>query len=449
MKKFIILGAGESGIGAALLGKAKGYDVFVSDKNLIIDHYKAELVKENIAFEEGGHSDLRILAADEIMKSPGIAEQEPIVQTAMAKEIPIISELEFASRYVKGKIISITGTNGKTTTTLLTHHLLKEAGFNVGIAGNVGNSFARLAINDPNDYYVLEVSSFQLDNMYEFKADAAILLNITPDHLDRYDNKFQNYIDSKFRTLQNMGPDDSFIYFADDQVIARELTKRSIVPRHRPVSLSGHQPMGAYYENEKLIFNIADQWSVETKELPLQGKHNYVNIMTAVLAALHVNPEPAKIKGALKSFVNASHRMEPAGVVGGVAFINDSKATNVDAAYYALESFKSPIVWIAGGTDKGNDYSRLLDVADNVKTLICLGKDNRKIASAFQGAVPEIIETDSINRAIEWAYERADVGETVLLSPACASFDLFRNYIDRGEQFKSGVQKLKEKIALK
>jgi UDP-N-acetylmuramoylalanine--D-glutamate ligase len=446
MKKLIILGAGESGIGAALLGKAKGYDVFVSEKGLIKEEYRAELLQENIPFEEGGHSESKILSADEIMKSPGIADQESIIQKAVAKDIPVISELELAYRHVNAQIITITGTNGKTTTTLLAHHLLKESGFNVGLAGNVGNSFARLAITDPHDYYVLEVSSFQLDNMYEFKADAAILLNITPDHLDRYNNDIRNYIKSKFRTLQNMKQDDCFIYFVDDKIIKEEVNKRIIIPQSKPVSLSARQTTGAYLENEMLVINSDNPWSIETSGLPLQGKHNYVNIMSAVLAALHVKAEPAKIKDALKTFTNAAHRMEPAGEINGVAFINDSKATNVDAVYYALESFKSPVIWIAGGTDKGNDYSQLMELTGKIKALICIGIDNRKIASAFRGVIKEIMETDNMDKAIEMAYGHADSGETILLSPACASFDLFKNYMDRGEQFKTGVKKLKDKI---
>jgi UDP-N-acetylmuramoylalanine--D-glutamate ligase len=446
MKKLIILGAGESGIGAALLGKAKGYDVFVSDKNQIKEEYKAELIQENISFEEGGHTEENILSANEIMKSPGIADQELIIQKAMAKGISVISELELAYRYVNAKIITITGTNGKTTTTLLTYHLLKEAGFNVGLAGNVGNSFARLAIEDKFDYYVLEVSSFQLDNMYDFKADAAILLNITPDHLDRYNYDIRNYINSKFRTLQNMKSDDCFIYFADDKIISQEVDRRIVIPQARTVSLMTPLTMGAYYEGGKLIFIDQQSWSVDIDELPLQGKHNYVNVMSAVLAALHVGADPNKLKESLRTFTNAAHRMEPAGEINGVKFMNDSKATNVDAVYYALESFKTPVIWIAGGTDKGNDYNQLVPLTGYVKVLICMGKDNKKIASAFSGVIKEIVDTNSIQKAVESAYKRAEPGDTVLLSPACASFDLFKNYIDRGEQFKAEVKKLQEKL---
>ena len=445
MKKLIILGAGESGIGAALLAKAKGYDVFVSEKQEIKEEYRIELDQQGIPFEEGKHTESQILTADEIMKSPGIPDSESVVKKALAKGLPIISELELAFRFLsdKNKIITITGTNGKTTTTLLTYHLLKEAGYNVGMAGNVGNSFARMVLSDPHEYYVLEVSSFQLDNMYQFKSDVAILLNITPDHLDRYDYKIENYTASKFRTLQKMGSVDHFIYFADDQIIANELSKREIAAKKYAVSLST-SASAAFCKEDKLYIQ---DLCLETEKLPLQGKHNYVNLMAAVLASKISGVNDSSILKAMETFKNAAHRMEFVEEIHGIKFINDSKATNVDAVYYALESFTTPVIWIAGGTDKGNDYSTLKKVAaKQVKTLICLGADNQKIISAFSGVIRDVIDTNHIGKAIEMAYNYGRSGDTVLLSPACASFDLFKNYIDRGDQFKAEVKKLKKRF---
>lgn len=445
MKKIIILGAGESGTGAALLGKAKGYDVFVSDANQIRDNYKKELQDAGIAYEEGCHTEDRILAADEIVKSPGIPDDVSIVKKVLAIGIPVVSELEFAYRHVNAKIISVTGSNGKTTTTLLTYHLLKEAGLNVGLAGNVGSSFARLAIEDLFDYYVIEISSFQLDGMFEFKADVAILLNITPDHLDRYDHDFQRYIDSKFRIVRNMTEDDVFIYFADDHVIEDELVKRDISASFVPVSLYRHSERGAYYFAGKLAFTWPALWSYDVVQASLKGKHNYVNMMAAAEAAMYAGVDSEKIMHGLSTFVNAAHRMEPVGEINGIRFINDSKATNVDAVFYAIESFTEPIVWIAGGTDKGNDYTPLFPFMEKIRALVCLGKDNSKLKKVFEDRIDRVIETHDINSAVSAAYRLSKKGDVILLSPACASFDLFNNYIDRGEQFKEAVHRLTEK----
>jgi len=446
MKKIVILGAAESGTGAALLGKAKGYDVFVSDSNRIREEFRKELQDAGVAYEEGGHTEEIVLSAGEIVKSPGIPDQVPILKKAAAKGIPVISELEFAFRHVNGKIIAITGSNGKTTTTLLVYHLLKEAGLNVGLAGNVGNSFARLAIDDPYDFYVIEVSSFQLDGMYDFKAGTAILLNITPDHLDRYDYNFQKYIDSKFRIARNMTHKDAFIYFAGDRTIVNELDKRQIAANCIPISLDESGETGAFYREGKLVFMGSAPWSYDVSQASLKGRHNYVNMMAAAEAALIAGAEPEAVKRGLSTFKNAAHRMEPAGEVNGVSFVNDSKATNVDAAYYALESFTGPVVWIAGGTDKGNDYQPLYPLMEKVRALVCLGKDNSKLKASFEGRVGKVVETQDIDSAVEMAYRLSRKGDVALLSPACASFDLFENYIDRGEKFKAAVRRLKERI---
>lgn len=447
MERIVILGAGESGTGAALLGKAKGYDVFVSDQNLIREDYKKELLNAGILLEEGGHTEEKILSAGEIVKSPGIPDTAPVVQRALTKGIPVISELEFAFRHIDAKIIAITGSNGKTTTTLLTYHLLRESGLNAGLAGNVGASFARMAVEDPFDFYVVEVSSFQLDGMFEFKADAAILLNITPDHLDRYGYNFQNYTDSKFRIIQNMKAGDRFIYFDGDAVIKTELEKREIEAGLVPVSLEPSNNCEAYYESGKLVFKGKTDWSLDVAESPLRGKHNYVNMMAAVQAALFAGATPEKIRQAVKTFKNAEHRMEPAAEINGVQFINDSKATNVDAVFYALESFAEPVIWIAGGTDKGNEYDPLIPlVSKKVKALVCLGKDNTKLTTVFKDRVGKITETRDIQTAVERAYDFASQGDVVLLSPACASFDLFNNYIDRGNRFKAAALALKQKL---
>lgn len=447
-KRVAILGAGESGVGAALLAKAKGFDVFVSDLGTINEKHRQVLSDKEIVFEEGKHTADLILNADEVIKSPGIPDDTPLVKNLKSKGVPIVAELEFAYRYTTAKFIAVTGTNGKTTTTLLTYHLLKEAGFNVGLAGNIGASLARQVIEDQYEYFVLEISSFQLDGMYGFKSDVAILLNITPDHLDRYGYEMQHYIDSKFRVLQNMDEQGHFIYYADDETIAKEIGKRDINPIKVPVSLKTRLSHGAYLENDRIYFRLNNGFSLPIHDISLKGKHNAINTMTAVLAAQAMASGHEKIKEGLKTFQNAPHRLELVREINGVRFINDSKATNVDAAWYALEAINAPLIWIAGGTDKGNDYQSLMELARRkVKALICLGKDNAKLKKSFQGVVPSIFETDNIKEAVSEAYDKAVPGYTVLLSPACASFDLFKNYEDRGDQFKTAVHDLKNKKA--
>ncbi|MBX9850556.1 MAG: UDP-N-acetylmuramoyl-L-alanine--D-glutamate ligase [Cytophagaceae bacterium] len=446
-QKLIILGAGESGVGAALLGKAKGYEVFVSDKGEIKEKYRQILTAEKIQFEEGSHNESLILNGNLVVKSPGIPEKTPLIQQLKTKGTEVISEIEFAAIYSKAKFVAITGSNGKTTTTLLTYHLLKELGMNVGLAGNVGDSLAKQVIEDKYDWFVLELSSFQLDDMYKFKADVAVLLNITPDHLDRYNYEFQNYINSKFRIIQNMTSSDYFICYADDEVIAKELSKKKVAPKTLNISIKSKVDNGAFLINDKINVSLKDlkkEFSIEAESLPIQGKHNMINTMASVLAAAVLNQNEKKFVDAMKNFKNASHRLEEAGIVNGVRFINDSKATNVDSVWYALDSYKDPIIWIAGGIDKGNDYTAIESlVKEKVKTLVCMGKDNTKLLKAFDKKVAKIIDTDNINDAVTKAYEEAKEGYIVLLSPACASFDLFKNYEDRGEQFKTTVKNLK------
>jgi len=441
----VILGGGESGVGAALLARAKGFDVFLSDRGLLKESYRETLRSENIEFEEGFHTEERILAAKEVIKSPGIPLKAPIVQQLLQRNIPVISEIEFASRYTKATLIGITGSNGKTTTTLLTYHLLKMAGLNVGLAGNIGDSFAQQVIADSYDYYVLELSSFQLDDMYKARMNVAILLNITPDHLDRYDYQFAKYVDSKFRILQNMTPDDTFIYYQESPAIAEELATRKLIPKGLPVSLAEQPNPGGYLDKGELVAHLGSApFAIAADALPLKGKHNAINMLAAVLAAQAVGIGETDLRAGLMTFQNAAHRLEPAGEINGVQFINDSKATNVDSVYYALESMTSPTVWIAGGLDKGNDYSQIEElVKQKVKALICLGKDNTKLMSYFGDKVSQLFETQDVNEAVAKGLEWSLAGETVLLSPACASFDLFRNYEDRGDQFKLAVQDLK------
>jgi UDP-N-acetylmuramoylalanine--D-glutamate ligase len=442
--KIVVLGGGESGVGAALLAKAKGMEVFLSDKGNLAEKYKQILAMHQIPFEEGQHTDERILQADEVVKSPGIPDKAPLVQALIKKEIPVISEIEFASRYTKARLIAITGSNGKTTTTLLTYHLLKSAGLKVGLAGNIGESFAKQVIEDTFDYYVLEISSFQLDNSYHFHPHIAILLNITPDHLDRYEYTFQKYIDSKFRIAQTLTGQDYFIYYKENSPIAEELSKRNIPATLLPISLEEQLQSGAYLsENQLTIHTTNGNLTFPLDELPIQGKHNAINSMAALLVCriLHINEEA--IKAGLKTFTNAPHRLEKAGEINGVTFINDSKATNVDSVFYALESMKKPVVLIAGGIDKGNDYTQIEAlVKQKVKALICLGKDNSKLVSFFGNKVPVIKETSYIRDAVHLGLQLAEKGDVVLLSPACASFDLFKNYEDRGAQFKQFVKEL-------
>jgi UDP-N-acetylmuramoylalanine--D-glutamate ligase len=447
----VILGAGESGVGAAILARKKGYQVFVSDKSVVQEKYKTELHDAHIQFEEGIHTEEKILSAEFVIKSPGIPDKVEIIQKLKHRNTPIISEIEFAARYTKAKYIAITGTNGKTTTTLLTYHLMKKAGFKVGLAGNVGSSFARQVANAHFDFYVLELSSFQLDGMYDFKADVAILLNITPDHLDRYQYDFQNYVDSKFRIIRNMTSKETFIYYQENQPIIDELQKKDYTVNKIPFALTRKDNSRAWMENNHLHFAILEkEFKIPTTDITIQGPHNMINTMAAVSAALTMGADLKKIKEGLKDFENAPHRLEFAGEIKGIKFINDSKATNVDSVTYALASFNEPLVWIAGGTDKGNDYAALNDlVKQRVKALVCMGADNSKIASAFKDILPVVKETNSIKDAVSTAFQLAAKGDTVLLSPACASFDLFKNYEDRGEKFKATVKELKTKIEKK
>ena len=443
----VILGSGESGIGSAILAQAKGFSVFVSDKGLIKEKYKTQLIENNIAFEEGTHSEEKILSAKEIIKSPSIPDKADIVIKAKEKNIPVISEIEFAVRYTNAKKICITGSNGKTTTTLLTYHMLKKAGYNVGLGGNVGKSFAYQVAKENYDYYVLELSSFQLDGMYEFKADIAILLNITPDHLDRYDYKFENYVASKFRITQNQTAQDSFIYCADDSVMESYMTshpvKAELIPFSIKKIIDGN---GGYLNNNEITLNLKNNpkpLTMTIEQLALAGKHNVYNSMAASMAASIVNIRKDIIRESLEDFENAEHRLEFVSTVNGIEFINDSKATNINSTWYALESMQKPTGLILGGQDKGNNYDELVDlVKEKVKAIVCLGADNKKIISAFKKSVETIVEATSASEAVAMSYKLATKGDVVLLSPACASFDLFKSYEDRGVQFKQAVRGL-------
>ncbi len=445
-KRIVILGSGESGVGAALLAKAKGYDVFVSDKGEIKENYKKELIENQIAFEECFHTEALILNASEVIKSPGIPDKVELIKKIKSLNIPVISEIEFAGRYTDAKKICITGSNGKTTTTLLTYHILNKAGYNVGLGGNVGKSFARQVANESYDYYVLELSSFQLDGMYDFKTDVAVLLNITPDHLDRYEYNFDNYALSKFRITQNQSINDSFIYCADDEVISKFM--EIVKPRAKcfPFSIKKKiQDEGAYLENEtQLIINInQNQLTMTIEELALQGKHNVYNAMAASIASRIVDVRKDIVRESMTDFVNAEHRLEFVATINGIEFINDSKATNVNSTWYALESMVKPVVWVVGGVDKGNDYNQLIDlVKSKVKAIVCLGTDNQKIIDSFSSVVETIVEAKSAKEAVAHSYQIGKKGDVVLLSPACASFDLFENYEDRGMQFKGAVRSL-------
>lgn len=447
-KNLVILGAGESGTGAALLGKAKGYSVFVSDKGMMADKYKSILADAEIEFEEGKHDEARILNADLIIKSPGIPEKNDLIKVIRKKGIKVISEIEFASYYTNAKFIAITGSNGKTTTTLLTYHLLKRLGVNTGLAGNIGDSLAKQVIEDKFEYYVLELSSFQLDDMFDFKAHVSILLNITPDHLDRYEYKFENYVNSKFRILQNQTSSDYFITFTDDPVVSEQLKTRALNPQLLSVSLSEKESEGACQSGENLKFSLKkNNFTLPVNKLPLKGKHNMVNTMAAVLAAKAIGLDEDKFVEAMSDFKNASHRLEDAGEINGVKFVNDSKATNVDSVFYALDSFTEPLIWIAGGLDKGNEYGQIEKlVKDKVKALVCMGKDNSKLVEFFSGKVQKLEDTDNVKDAVQKAFALATKGDVVLLSPACASFDLFKNYEDRGDKFKMQVLELKKEV---
>jgi len=443
-KRIVILGAGESGAGSAVLAQKQGFDVFVTDSGTVKEKYRGMLVSHNIAFEEGKHSMELILNATEVIKSPGLREDNPVVVAIREKNIPVISEIEFAGRYTQAKKICITGSNGKTTTTTLIHHMLRKAGLNAGLAGNVGKSFAMQVATENYEYYVIELSSFQLDGMFEFKADIAILLNITPDHLDRYDHEMQNYVDSKMRVIRNQTASDCFIWCADDPVTIKEVEKLNLTSRSLPFSLNTCEGMAACIETDNLILDITQKTSLMTiHDLALKGRHNIYNSMAAAITGKVLNIRKETIRESLTDFQGVEHRLESVIMVAGINFINDSKATNVNSTWYALECMQQGVVWIAGGVDKGNDYSELNTVVkEKVKAIVCLGKDNQKIIDSFSGLVPTIVETTSMEEAVRSAYYLAHKGDTVLLSPACASFDLFNNYEDRGRQFKLAVRNL-------
>ena len=444
MERLVILGGGESGVGTAILGKKMGYDVFVSDGGKIKEKYKKDLENLGVDWEEERHTEAKILMADVVMKSPGIPDTVSLVVKLREMKIPVISEIEFASRYTEATIIGITGSNGKTTTTMLVNHLLKNGGLNVGMAGNIGDSFAKMVAEQDYDYYVLEISSFQLDGIVEFKPHIAIITNISPDHLDRYDYKFENYIASKFKIVQNQTDEDYLIYDADDEVIMDYLEHHKIPSKLIPFSLEKEFTEGAYIKNNKIqITTQNNTMEMEQDTLALEGKHNLKNTMAASTAAKLVQIRKQTIRESVQNFQGAAHRLEKVLKIHHVQYINDSKATNVNATYYALDSMKTPTVWIVGGLDKGNDYKSLMPmVREKVKAIVCLGLDNSKIKDAFGNAVDLMVETFSMEEAIKVAYKIAERGDTVLLSPACASFDLFKNYEDRGDQFKEAVKNL-------
>ena len=447
-KKVVILGGAESGVGAAILAKAKGFDVFLSDNDFISSKYKQSLREYGIDFEEGQHDNNTILSANEIVKSPGIPENASLVIKARENNIPVVSEIEFAIRHSKAKIIGITGTNGKTTTSLLTYHLLKENRINVGLAGNIGHSLARQVAEEDREYFVVELSSFQLDGMFKSRLHTAILLNITPDHLNRYDSDFQKYALSKFRIIRNMRKEDHFIYNEDDEIVDAYTGELKTHVNFQPIALKKSEKSIAYLMEKNLMFKDKRSFKrVSVSGLPLLGKHNMINIMAAIQAARNLGIDWDGILSALKTFENAPHRLEYVGRINKVDFYNDSKATNVDAVWYALDSFDTPILLIIGGTDKGNDYTQIDDLVDSkVKAMIALGIDNTKIVSHFKNNMNDISSTDSVFMAIEIAFSKATDGDIVLLSPACASFDLFKNYEERGDRFKKAFYALKEKI---
>ena len=444
MKRLVILGGGESGVGTAILGKQKGWEVFLSDKGSLKPHYRETLNKEGIQWEEGTHTEEKILSADVIMKSPGIPDKAPIIKKAHEKGIAVISEIEFASQYTDSLIVGITGSNGKTTTTLLTHHIFKEAGLQVGLGGNIGYSFAELVATENPPYYVLEISSFQLDGIEHFAPHIAVLLNITPDHLDRYNYKFENYINSKFRIAMNQTENDYLIYDADDEVITQWLSTHTIKSKLIPFSIEKELPQGAFLKDNKIYIMLENQTTeIDVEEISLRGKHNIKNTMAASVAARLVNIRNNSLRESLKGFKGAPHRLEEVKVVDGVTYVNDSKATNVNSVFYALDTIKTPIVWIVGGQDKGNDYNSLLPyVHEKVRAIVCLGVDNTPIIQSFYNTIGTLVETRSMDEAVKLAQGFAQEGDTVLLSPACASFDLFKNYEERGDLFKAAVQKL-------
>ena len=444
MSRIVILGGGESGTGAAVLAKKQGFEVFLSDKGKLGQEYADMLRKWDIPFEEGGHSEELILNADEVIKSPGIPNTAPLIQKLSAQGTHIISEIEFAGRYDRARRICITGSNGKTTTTSLIYYLLRQAGLNVGLGGNIGKSYAYQVATADHDIYVLEISSFQLDNMYDFKADIAIITNITPDHLDRYNHDMEEYVKAKFRITRNMSSEDCFIFCSDDEITINHLNKIVVKAKQLPFTQKTEVKEGAFVKDDKIVIRYQDnECDMYISDLALGGRHNIYNSMAAALAARVMDIDNGTIREALSSFQPVEHRLEKVASVGGVLYINDSKATNVDAAWYALECQKQPVVWIVGGTDKGNDYSSLVPLAkEKVRAMVCMGVDNRKFHESFDSVVPEIVEAGSAHEAVQLASRLAKKGDVVLLSPCCASFDLFKNYEDRGRQFKDEVRKL-------
>ena len=444
MARIVVLGGGESGTGAAILAKTKGFDVFLSDKGEIDGKYAGMLREWDIPFEQGRHTEELILNADEVIKSPGIPSTAPMIQKIIRAGIKIISEIEFAGRYDTARKICITGSNGKTTTTSLIYYLLQQAGLNVGLGGNIGKSYAYQVATAHHDIYVLEISSFQLDNMYDFKADIAIITNITPDHLDRYDHRLENYVKAKFRITRNMNEDDCFIFCSDDEITISHLNKIVVKAKMLPFSQKKEVEQGAFLRNDRIVVRYEDsECDMFIKELALGGKHNIYNSMAAAIAGKVIDIDNATIRRSLSSFQAVEHRLEKVLSIGDVLYINDSKATNVDAAWYALECQTRPVVWIVGGTDKGNDYSVLLGLAkEKVRAMICMGVDNSKFHASFEGVVPEIHDVSSAEEAVRMASRLAKPGDVVLLSPCCASFDLFKNYEDRGRKFKEAVRNL-------
>ena len=446
-ERLIVLGGGESGVGAAILGKDKGMEVFLSDNGTLSDKYRATLVAEGIEFEEGKHSEEKILNADIVVKSPGIPPTAPMVAQLMQKGIPVVSEIEFASNFTDSKMVCITGSNGKTTTTLLTYHILKKSGMDVGLAGNVGKSLALQVSRDPHAIYVIELSSFQLENMYKFKANIAVILNLSPDHLDRYDNKMENYAAAKFRILQNQTKEDFFIYWEDDPLIKKQVEEVQGEALRLPFSFAKEEGSAAYLDNGIVRFMTPmDNWEIPRDRLSLPGLHNLYNSMAAGLSATALNIKKDNIREALEDFEAVEHRLEYVCTVDGVRYVNDSKATNVNSTWYALESMDTPVVLILGGKDKGNDYSEIENlVKEKVKAIVCMGLHNEKIIDFFNGKVGEIRDTHSLDDALAACRELSQSGDTVLLSPCCASFDLFTSYEDRGKKFKESVKKLNQK----
>ncbi len=441
----VILGGGESGVGAAMLGKKLGYEVFLSDKGKLLESYRASLLEQGVEFEEGQHTPERIFKADLIIKSPGIPDTLPMIRELRQQGIEVISEIEFAGRHSAARHVCITGSNGKTTTTLLTHHILTRAGVDAGLAGNVGKSLAAQVAGGEHELYVIELSSFQLDGMFDFRADIAVITNITPDHLDRYDHRFENYINSKFRILNNMRSEDLFIYGMDSEVVCKTMQMVQVVPESVGFTWDEHSGMGAGMEGDVIVVRLGKkEFRINKQEVSIKGRHNIYNAMAAILACMRLGLPNEAIAEGLRTFPQVEHRLETVAVRNGVTYINDSKATNVDSAWYALDSMTAPVVWIAGGTDKGNDYSVLFDlVRQKVKVLVCMGIDNRKLIENF-GSVCEVVDTHSLADAMVAARRYAITGDVVLLSPCCASFDLFKNYENRGELFKAAVLDISE-----